>query len=305
MKSKTLIRKSSGELEPYSPEKLGRSLKRSGADEATVSSILKEIEEWITKGYDGLKGDRTSKDGTVSDTESPNIIASRRIYDMAFSLLRKRRLGSAARYKLKNAMMEMGPTGHPFESFVGEVFSIMGYNVEVAQVLNGHCVTHEVDVIATKDNHQVFLECKYYQTTGKNANVQVPLYVRSRVDDIIRLRKEDPAYRRYTFSGGVVTNTRFTEDAEKFGTCSGLMLLSWDFPAGNSLREIVDREKIFPITTLTKLSASDKQQLMERGIVICRQITKNPEILDSVGITGLKRKRVLDEAEELARNGSY
>jgi len=304
MKSDTLIRKSSGELEPYDPVKLGRSLKRSGADEATVSSILKEIEDWIIKGDGRFRGDRTSKASTVSYTGSSNIISSRKIYDLAFSLLKKHRLGSAARYKLKKAMMEMGPTGHPFESFVGQVFNILGYSVEVAQVLKGHCVTHEVDVVATKDNHQIFLECKYYQTTGKNANVQVPLYVRSRVDDIIRMRKEDPAYNKYTFSGGVVTNTRFTEDAEKFGICSGLKLLSWDFPAGDSLREIVDREKIFPVTTLTKLSATDKQRLMEKGIVICRQIIKDPDILDSVGISGLKKKRVLDEAEEIARNGT-
>jgi hypothetical protein len=281
MKATPLIRKSSGEMEHYSSEKLRRSLQRSGADKETIELILKDIESWI---YDG--------------------ISSRKIHDRAFAMLRKNRLGSAARYRLKKAMMEMGPTGHPFEFFVGEVFRIKGYDVEVAQVLDGHCVTHEVDVVATKNKHQIFLECKYYQTTGKNANVQVPLYIRSRVDDIIRMRKENPAYREYTFSGGVVTNTRFTEDAEAYGKCSGLMLLSWDYPAGESLKEIVDREKIFPVTALTRLSLADKQVLMEKGIVICRQLFEHPDILDNIDITGTKKDRVLEEARELAINGS-
>ena len=282
MKKTPLIRKSSGELEPYSSEKLGRSLKRSGANKEAVSAILNEIEKWI-----------------MNETEVP----SRKIYKLAFSLLKKRRVGPAARYKLKKAMMEMGPTGHPFESFVGEIFRLRGYNVEVAQVLRGHCVTHEVDVIATKGNHQIFMECKFYQTTGKNANVQVPLYIKSRVDDIIRFRKDDPRFKGYTFSGGVVTNTRFTEDAENYGTCSGLMLLGWDFPPKESLRELIDQERVFPITTLTSLSYSEKQQLMDKGIVICRQVSYEPSILETIGVTGQKKAKVLEEVRELAENG--
>lgn len=276
MNNKLLIRKASGDMEPFSSEKLRRSLQRSGAADNVIEPILNDVESWI---YDG--------------------ISSRKIYDRAFALLRKKTLSVASRYKLKNALMEMGPTGHPFEHFAGQVFKALGYNVEVAQILQGHCVTHEVDVIASKEKSQMFIECKYYLTTDKNANVQVPLYIRSRVDDIIKKRSSIPEFAGYTFSGGVVTNTRFTSDAMAYGECSGLKLLSWDYPVGNGLKDIIDREKIFPITVLTKLSNQDKQRLMGQGIVTCRQILETPEMLDSMGIVMINREKILAEIKNL------
>lgn len=245
MSKKTMILKVSGEMVPFSPNKLMNSLHRSGADDETVHSILSDIESWV---YDG--------------------VTSKKIYDRAFALLRKEQLGIAARYKLKKAMMELGPTGYPFEFFVGQVFKLKGFHVEVGQVLQGHCVTHEVDVIATKDMHQHFIECKYYQSTGKNGNVQVPMYIRSRVDDLIKYRKDLPQYAGYTFHGGVVTNTRFTTDAISFGECTGLEMLSWDYPTGKGLKEFIDEERIFPITVLTKLLNAEKQQLIDRKSVV-------------------------------------
>lgn len=252
------------------------SLQRSGADSAVIESIVDDVESVL---YDG--------------------ISSKKIYDRAFALLRKKQLGIAARYKLKNAMMELGPTGYPFEYFIGQIFKLQGFNIEVGQVLQGHCVTHEVDVIATMGKNQHFIECKYYQHTGKNANVQVPLYIRSRVDDLIRYRKDLPECAGYTFHGGVVTNTRFTSDAISFGECTGLSLLSWDYPKGNGLKEIIDREKIFPITVLTKLTIADKQILVEKGIVICSQLLEIPNVLEKIGLDKNRQQKVLEEVRFL------
>jgi hypothetical protein len=276
MNKKHLIRKVSGEMELFSRNKLAASLRRSGADDATIEAIIDEVEASL---YDGM--------------------ASRKIYDKAFTLLRRGQLGNAARYKLKNAMMELGPTGHPFEFFVGEVFRLMGYQVEVGRILQGNCVTHEVDVIATKGKEQHFIECKYYLSSGKNANVQVPMYIRSRVDDLIRYRKDLPAYEGYEFHGGVVTNTRFTEDAISFGECTGLHLLSWDYPAGKGLKEFIDRERVFPVTVLTKLLNAEKHQLMDRGLVICSQLLKNPEVLTAIGLDAVRQQKVMEEVRLL------
>jgi hypothetical protein len=276
MKHSFKIMKVSGEMEFFSRIKLMHSLQRSGADSSVVEEVVRDVE---AKLFDG--------------------IPSKVIYQMAFSLLRKKQLGIAARYKLKQAMMELGPTGHPFEYFVGEVFRLQGFNVEVAQVLQGHCVTHEVDVIATMGMDQYFIECKYYLRTGKNANVQVPLYIRSRVDDLIKKRNDEPEFAGYTFHGGIVTNTRFTADAISFGECTGLHLLSWDYPEGNGLKEIIDREQIFPITVLTTLSLSDKQKLMDEGIVICQQLQEHPKILELIGMEGDKQRKILKEVRSL------
>jgi hypothetical protein len=272
MTKKALIRKTSGDMQPFSRHKLEASLHRSGANKETIDSIIADVEATL---YDG--------------------ITSKKIYDKAFSLLRKHRLGMAARYKLKNAMMELGPTGYPFEFFMGEVFRIKGFDVEVGQTLQGRCVTHEVDVVATKGKQQHFVECKYYQSTGKNANVQVPLYIRSRVDDLVQFRKTLPQFEDFTFQGWIATNTRFTADAISFAECTGLNLISWDYPPGKSLKEFVDRERIFPITVLTKLLRAEKQKLMEKGIVICRQFKTHPEALTEIGIDPARQRKIFDE----------
>ena len=65
--------------------------------------------------------------------------------------------------------------------------------------------------------HQHIVECKYYQTNGKNAGVQVSLYVHSRMEDIFSYRKKFPEFDNYTFSAGVATNTRFSADAIAYG----------------------------------------------------------------------------------------
>ena len=104
MDKEIFVRKASGELEQFSAEKLRGSLKRSGADDGVIEEIIDEIVGWIEE---------------LNGNSAPP--TTRNIYNKAFTLLRRMTSGNAARYKLKNAMMEMGPTGHQFEYFMGEV----------------------------------------------------------------------------------------------------------------------------------------------------------------------------------------
>ncbi|MDD4657172.1 MAG: restriction endonuclease [Bacteroidales bacterium] len=303
MNIRPMIRKASGESQPFSVEKLKESLKRSGANTNTINDIAIEIENWIVNEIK-KQAAKDSEKGIIHEKPSEfYAIPSRTIYKKAFSLLNRKTVSSAARYKLKDALMEMGPTGHPFEFFTGEVYKALGYATQVSITLNGKCVTHEVDVIATKDKHQRYIECKYYQSTGKNANVQVPLYIHSRVEDIIHMKKADPQFNDFTFSGGIVTNTRFTSDAEAYGKCCGLHLLSWDYPKGNGLKDIIDREKIYPITSLSSLTKAQKATLMERGVVICRQVSQNEAELNALNLTKNRRRKVLEELHDLISNG--
>lgn len=289
MEQTPMIRKASGDAQPFSAKKFKESLQRSGASRNVIDQITQEIEKWLLEETSRLEKEKRSE----------GAIPSRSIYKKAFAMLRRKTVSNAARYKLKNAMMEMGPTGYPFEHFVGEIYKLLGYQTEVSQILEGVCVTHEVDVVATKGKHQRFIECKYYSSTGKNANVQVPLYIRSRVNDIIAKRESLSQYDGYTFSGGIVTNTRFTADAEAYGLCSGLHLLSWDFPKGNSIKDIIDRERIFPVTSITQLTIAQKKVLMDSGIVMCRQLLDNKKAIDSLGLTAKKRQKLMDEIRDL------
>ncbi len=272
------ITKATGEKEAFQSEKLKQSLQRAGANNEVIDIIVSDIENWITEG-----------------------VTTKKIYAKAFALLRKNRHGYAARYSLKNALMELGPSGYPFEHFVGQIFEIQGFETKVGQLVQGQCVQHEVDVVATQNHTQYLVECKYYNTQDKHANVKVPLYIRSRVNDIETKRKQLPEYNGYTFYGWIVTNTRFTDDATDFGKCSGLHLVSWDYPKGHSLKDMIEKYRMFPVTTLTELSKSEKQQLMNKGIVLCRQVVGNPKVLQDVGVSKSKQAKVLAEANELCK----
>lgn len=270
------VQKASGETEPFSVEKLVGSLQKSGAGQEETEEVTEEILHWI---YDG--------------------ISTRQIYKKAFDLLQQKRNFLASRYKLKKAIMELGPTGYPFEHFVGKIFEVMGFRTETGIIMQGCCVTHEMDVVAVKDKEEHLAECKYSQSPGKTVSVQVPLYVRSRVDDIVKTLKKLDEYNDYTFHGWVVTNTRFTSDAIAYGECCGLHMLSWDYPIGNGMKDIIDREKIYPLTVLNNLTHQQKAILIERGIVICRQLSADPGIIKSTGIKENQYNKLMTELKEL------
>ncbi|HKK09834.1 MAG TPA: hypothetical protein VJ939_03310 [Bacteroidales bacterium] len=267
-----LITKASGEQEYFSGQKLEKSLRNAGADEDVIERISTKIADWIVPG-----------------------VTTKKIYSEAFKLLRRERTASSAKYKLKQAIMELGPTGYPFEQFIGQIFERKGYTIEVGVVVDGNCVTHEMDVIATDQHTQHLMECKYSTDQGKQVSVQVPLYVRSRVDDIIRKREKDKHYQSLSFSGWVVTNTRFSSDSLSYGRCAGLNLLAWDYPAGKGLKDLVDEMKIYPLTVLHHLSKQDLKGLFKQDIVTCSQLLNNTDAINSLGIKDQKKALLMKE----------
>lgn len=268
------IIKASGDAEVFSEEKLRNSLRRSEATDEMENIVVNEV----------LKQLR------------PNMTTAE-IHRIAFRLLRKLKSSSAARFNIKKAIMELGPTGFPFESLVGEIFKEFGYSVEVGKTVRGLCVEHEIDVVADKENRLVMVECKFHNTPGKLCNVQVPLYIRSRFNDIENLWNtiEENKY----FEGWVVTNTRFSGDALQYGNCAGLKLMGWDYPAKGSLRESIEKFRLLPVTVLTDLNRKQKTQLIGSGVLLCTQLIQQPGLLDQMGLDNRKQKRVMRELEEV------
>ncbi len=271
-----IITKASGEEEFFDSSKLERSLRNAGTSNESISKILIQINEWIYPGA-----------------------STKLIYRKAFGLLRKDKASQSVKYKLKQAFLELGTSGYPFEKLIGELFHRQGYSCEVGVEVPGCCVSHEMDVIATKDHTQHLMECKYRHDQGKQISVQVPLYVHSRVNDIVTLRKQQPQYKGFTFEGWIVTNTRFSLDSMAYGKCSGLNLLGWDYPRGRGLKDLVEEYSLYPISMLVGLANKEKHALLDDGIVTCRQLFENKDELNRFDFGKGKLKRVLQELEEL------
>lgn len=273
-----MVLKSSGEKQAFSSEKLKGSLLRSGATEELAQSILEEI-------LDYFREETTTKE----------------IYRKAFQLLRKNVRGTAARYSLKNAIMELGPSGYPFEQFVGELFRSKGYTVDVSQIIQGCCITHEVDVVARNGNKKIIVECKYHNSQGAISNVKVPLYIHARFNDIIKNHEATNPEEKLEFEGWIVTNTRFSDDAATYGRCAGLNLIAWDYPKEGSLKQWVEKTGYFPVTVLTNLTKSQKQQLINSGIILCKHLLDNKNALAPFGLSEKAKAKIFDEIKELIR----
>ena len=270
--------KHSGERTNFSIDKLKSSLRKSGAEEALVNEISNNVRDELYQG-----------------------ISTKEIYNRAFALLKKEKKGYASKYKLKKAIYELGPTGFPFEKFIAALLFYSGYKVKTGQFLQGKCVLHEVDVVARKNDQFIVIECKFHSDEGRNCNVKIPLYIHSRYRDILNNYNDKNEAEKPT-EGWVVTNTRFTEDALQYGKCAGLYLLSWDYPIGNGIKERIDRLGLYPITASTLMSQREKQFLLSRDIVLCKQLINDDFYLDHLGISENRQARILEEIKILCKH---
>lgn len=271
------VTKASGITEPFDETKLRRSLRRSGADEKLIDQILEELSmQW----YEG--------------------ISTKSIFKLAYKMLKRRNRPTAARYTLKQAMFDFGPSGFPFEDFFAEVLKSMGYSVKIRQILAGFCVKHEVDVVAEKKDTLIWVECKYHPVAGSVSNIKIPLYIHSRFRDLDQYLKEHPPAKPIPDTAGwIVTNTRFSDDAMAYGRCAGMNLVGWNYPAKGSLREMVDEARLHPITCLTLLTRHEKERLLEHKIVLSKTLQKPGFWSDLLHLSVERREKIMKEAQLL------
>jgi hypothetical protein len=279
LRHKIVVTKASGLKEPFSIKKLRNSLARTNATSVEINSI---IEALLPKLYQG--------------------ISTKKIYSEAFRLLRNQSKPHAARYYLKRAIMELGPSGFPFEKFIGELFKHQGHKVQIGTIMQGKCVNHEIDVIAEKENLMILMECKFRNQSGLPVDVKTPLYIQSRFEDVLAngLLKIDKS----TFSGWITTNAKFTSDAVDYGLCKGLNLLSWDYPQNKALKDMIDNSELYPLTCLTSLTRREKQWLLEKGYVLVRDIIGNYNLLLKAGVKESRLKYVYEEGLRLCSNNN-
>jgi hypothetical protein len=268
--------KSDGTKEPFDVSKLERSLKKAGASSKVVSDIIEK-----TKNNSG-------KEITTHD-----------IYKSAFELLHKEEKPIALKYSLKRAIMDLGPSGFAFEDFIAEIFRKKGFDAETGKIVRGFCVEHEVDVVAWNNEKLIMVEAKFHNELGIKSDLKIALYVKARFDD---LRKMTFKYgkERQLDEGWLVTNTKFTSTAIEYGSCQGgLRMIGWNYPPVGNLHDMILESKLHPITCLSSLNGREKKELLDKGVVLCKSILENQDLLISIGLNGSKGQKVIEEIESL------
>lgn len=271
MKDITVV-KDSGGRESYEPSKVRDALRRAGLSTKSADEVIGRLEP---KLYDG--------------------ITTKKIYQMVYEYLDELKPEVSHRYNLKRALLEIGPAGYGFEDFTSKLLSLEGYRTEVRQIIQGKCVAHEIDVIATKGDETYLIECKYHNQAGMRCSIQTALYVYARFLDIVEGAKLGRC-REFT-KPWLATNTKFSDDVVKYAECMDIPLLGWHQPLDNGLEVRIDRTKCYPITVIP-MSTEVSGRLLARKIITVFDIPESAEKL--VGLTGISLPRARDIVERAA-----
>lgn len=265
--------KSDGKREAFDVKKLEHSLKKAGASTKVVEEIIR----------------------TVTSNNQEKEITSHQIYKEAFDLLHKEEKPIALKYSLKRAIMELGPSGFPFEEFIAEILKKKGFSTETGKIVKGFCVEHEMDVVAWNDEKLIMVEAKFHNELGMKSDLKVALYVKARFDD---LRKMTFRYgrERELDESWLVTNTKFTSTAIEYGSCQGgLRMIGWNYPPIGNLHDMILEAKLHPLTCLNSLNGREKKALLSQGVVLCASLSENTSLLEEIGLSESKIKKVLEE----------
>src|SRR3989344_866278 len=247
-------------VESFDERRLIASLERAGAGAHAAQRIAERITATLVPGT-----------------------SSKEVYARAFALLRREGRPIAARYALRRALFEFGPSGHPFEDFISRLFTHEGWQVETRKIIKGHCVSHEVDFYGSHPDQgdHIAAELKYHNDPGYKTDLKVALYVKARFEDIFNC---DPKVRSCPIDRGLlVTNTKFTSEAIAFAECAGVELLGWSYPMHNNLLLRMIKARVYPVTTLTTLSSTEKRLLINDRIVATNQLPEERAALQRLG----------------------
>lgn len=267
------VTKADGKRELFNEEKVKQSIKASATAQELQNNVLSHVKSKLYKDIPTTEIHRHIMEflGTSTHPYSKSV------------------------YNLKRAIMALGPTGYPFEDYVADIFKKEGFTVHVRVFLAGACVTHETDVVAQKQDppQKIMIEAKFHNVPGKKTDIHVALYTKARFDDVKTHNDITKAM--------IVTNTKVSSDALTYALCNNLGIISWSYPEHGSLKELIEKFSLHPITSLSTLSVSQQQQLLSNHVVLCKDICTNPTVLDLLMLSHEQKKKILEEAHFICR----
>lgn len=265
---KMYVIKASGKKEEFNSEKILRTLLRAGASRSLANDVVSQVK-----------------------TKIHNLITTREILDMALDLLKNTRPEVGARYDLKRAIMNLGPTGFPFEQFFAEILKHYGYKTKVGEIVQGKIITHEIDVDAEKNSKKYMIECKYHNSLGAYTNVKVALYVYARFLDL-KEKFNQP---------WLSTNTRCSNQAISYAKGVGMKITSWKYPKNESLQDLIRKKNLYPITILKSVNNNTKIKLSRAKITLAKDLHNYDlnELKKKTKLSENVLKKVFDECEKV------
>ncbi|MFH1328662.1 MAG: restriction endonuclease [Candidatus Bathyarchaeota archaeon] len=268
--------KASGETELLDIDKVRKSCLRTGASPDTAERIVQKVSKFA---YDG--------------------ISTREIYRKVYQLLVKCERNSALKFRLKDAVMRMGPSGFSFETYVSHILKSYGYRTRTGVILKGASVNHEIDIIAEESSNsgsvKHMVECKYHNASGIYTGLKEVMYTYARLLDL----KEgyNKGFCERLDSAWLVTNTKISQEAWKYGEYKGLQLTGWRCPTEKGLEKLIEKKSLYPITILKSVDKNSFRKFSKAGIILLKDLqTLNLKNLSTrIGIPYRKLMKIQEE----------
>jgi hypothetical protein len=184
-----------------------------------------------------------------------------------------------------------------FELFVQILLAHNGFEVTSNRLVTGKCVEHEVDAIARKDGLTYFVEAKHHVNYHTLTGLDESRIARAILEDVtegfelgICDLKVDRAM--------IVTNTRYSEHAMRYGKCRNILQIGWSSPANLSLQNMIEEKNLYPLSCLRDLKHETKTKLVNSGIVLMKQLfeEKPSTLARKTGVPKETLKQIIEKA---------
>jgi hypothetical protein len=189
-----------------------------------------------------------------------------------------------------------------FETFVQVLLAHNGFEMSPNQILKGRCVEHEVDAIARKDGITYFVEAKHHLNYHAPTGLDESRIARALLEDVSEgFQMGNMDFR--VDKAMIVTNTRYSEHAIRYGLCRDIMQVGWNYPINQGLEKMIEEKNLHPISCLRGLRPEDRLKLVDSGLVLIRQLIAE-DAWALARKTGL-RQETIGEILEKAQHSAY
>ena len=261
---RVFVTKADGSKQLYYKKKIIKTCLRMGATHKIALKVAEKIEANLYEG-----------------------ITTKKILQMIFRFMSKHKPGVKHFLDLRKGLSMMGSKPE-FEMFVRIVLANNGFEVSPNQLLTGKCAEHEVDAIAKKDGKTFFVEAKHHFSYHALTGLDESRIARAVLEDVTEgyiLGKT----KIWIDRAMIVTNTKFSKQAKRYGKCRKIMQIGWSSPESYGLQAMIDKKTLYPLSCLKGLRVETRNKLVNSGIVLMKQLLDgNPSVI--------ARKAVLSEA---------
>jgi hypothetical protein len=241
------VTKANGSRQLFDKNKAIRTCLKMGASRQVALEIAEKVESRL---YDG--------------------ISTQMIHRMIIRFLRKYKPEVSNLFDLRKGISLMSPKPE-FELFIQTLLMHNGFEVRPNQILSGKCVEHEVDAVARKDGVTFFVEAKHHFSYHALTGLDESRIARAVLEDVTE--NEIPERNDWRIDHAmIVTNTKYSDYALQYGRCRNILQIGWSSPVTLGLQNMIEENRLYPLSCLRSLPAEIRFKLVESGIVLIGQL---------------------------------